>query len=158
VDFLHLDAVAFPVLRGSLSRLNEAGDYSWCIEVHCGESEQLDYRNWPENKIGSGLDWLAGKEPYLYAQLLPLGVGSPDELIGCRYSFPQSSYDDPADWEPNHWPFFCLYTWEHDYVHPISLAFTAKRGRQYRAEIEGKFPVNNRYHDLRVQAWLDWDR
>jgi hypothetical protein len=152
MDFLHLDRLAFPVLRGSLSRLrDESSDFCWCVEVHCGEAAEQ------EEGQESELDYVLGAEPYLYAQLLPLRAESPDELIGRRYSFPQSPEDDPADWEPDQWPFFCLYLWEHDYVHPAALGFTGRRGRQYRVEIEGKYPVDGMCHDLRVQAWLDWE-
>jgi hypothetical protein len=151
VDLLHLDTLTFPVLCGSLSRLrDESSDYCWCIEIHCGQSAE------PAEKQKSDLDYVLGAEPYLYAQLLPLRVKTLAELIGRRYSFPQSPEDDPADWEPDQWPFFCLYLWEHDYVHPAALAFIAKRGRQYRVEIEGKYPIDGAYFDPRVQAWLDW--
>ena len=156
MDFLHLHTIAFPVLRGNLSKLREPSDYCWCIEIYCGESVQLDARNWPDDREEQDLDWLMGTEPYLYAQLLPLRVEAPDELLGRRYSFPQSPEDNPADWEPNQWPFFCLYTCEHDYAYPMTLTFTAKRDRQYRVEIEGKYPVCRASYDLRIQAWLDW--
>jgi hypothetical protein len=153
MDLLHLHNVTFPVVRGTLSKLRELGDYCWDIEIYCGKSAQLDYC---DDRDEQELDWLVGSEPYLYAQLLPLRVGSPGELVGRRYSFPQSPDDSTADWEPNQWPFFCLYLTEHEYAHPMTLAFTAMRGRQYRVEIEGKLPVNNVRYDLRVHAWLDW--
>ena len=150
MDLLNLDRLAFPVLRGSLSRLrDESSDYCWDVEIHCGKSIEA------EEERESDLDYVRGLEPYLYAQLLPLRVKSPEELIGQRYSFPQSP-DGPADWEPDQWPFFCLYLWVHDYVHPTTLAFTGRRGHQYRVEIEGKYPVDGKCFDLRVQAWLDW--
>jgi hypothetical protein len=151
VDLLHLDTLAFPVLRGSLLKLRDgSSDYCWGVEIHCGKAIEL------EEGQESDLDYVLGLEAYLYAQLLPLRVSSPEELIGRRYSFPQSPDGDPADWEPGQWPFFCLYLWEHDYVHPTTLAFTAQRYRQYRVEIDGKYPVDGKCFDLRVQAWLDW--
>jgi hypothetical protein len=152
VDLLHLDTLVFPVLRGSLSRLrDQSSDYCWCIEIHCGASAEAGEGE------ESALGYVLGAEPYLYAQLLPLRVRSPEEVVGRRYSFPQSPEDDPADWEPDQWPFFCLYLWEHDYVYPVVLTFTAKRDGQYRVEIEGKYPVDGACYDLRVQAWLDWE-
>lgn len=158
VDHLHLNTIAFPVLRGELYRARDASDdYRWGIEVHCGESPHLDYRSWPDDRDEGPLDWLAGSEPYLYAQMLPLRVTSPDELIGRAYSFPQSPDDEPADWPRGiGWPFFCLYLMEHDLAHPMRVAFTERRGGQYRVEIAGGYPSGGLVHDLRVEAWLDW--
>jgi hypothetical protein len=154
MDLLHLDTLTFPVLRGSLTRLrDEESDYCWDIEIHCDSSAELGAED-PERE----LEYVLGAEPYLYAQMLPLRVESLDKLVGRRYSFPQSPEDDPADWEPDQWPFFCIYLWEHDYVHPVALAFTAKRDHQYRVEIEGKYPANGTCYDLRVHAWLDWEQ
>src|SRR3712207_8415003 len=59
---------------------------SWCIEIHCGESPQLDYRNWPDDKEEDELDWLASAEPCLYAQMLPVPADAPDELVGRTYA------------------------------------------------------------------------
>ena len=158
MDHLYLNTIAFPVLRGELCRGRDASnEYSWGIEVHCCESTQLDYRSWPDDRDEGPLDWLAGSEPYLYAQMLPLRVASPDELVGRAYSFPQSPDDEPADWPSGiGWPFFCLYLMEHDLAHPMQVAFTERRGSQYRVEIAGGYPSSGLVHDLRVAAWLDW--
>jgi hypothetical protein len=151
MDFLHLHTFAFPILRGSISKLpDERSDYCWCIEIYCAGLFS------PEEQ-GSDLDWVAGTEPYLYAQLLPLRVSSPDELVGQHYAFPQSPEDDPADWEPDQWPFFCLYLLQHEYVYPVSFGFTAKRDGKYRIEIEGKLPACQKSYDIRAEAWLDWE-
>jgi hypothetical protein len=157
LDVLHLQSLAFPVLRGSLSKTPGVGDYCWSIEIHCGESARLYERNNSDDQDEDELDWLAGTEPYLYAQLLPLRVPSPDQLVGRRYSFPQSPEDEPADWEPDQWPFFCLYLYEHEYLYPVNVGFTEQRGGRYKVEIAGKYPVGARCYDLKVQAWLDWD-
>jgi hypothetical protein len=159
MDFLHLHTDAFPVQRGTLSCLrDEPSDYRWCLEIHSGPSTQQDDPNRSDDTEEVEMAWLAGAEPYLYAQLLPLRVDSPDDLIGRRYTFPQSPEDDPPDWEEaEQWPFFCLYTSEHDYVHPVSLTFTARREGQYRVEIEGRLPIDDTCYDLRVRAWLDWE-
>ena len=102
--------------------------------------------------------WLEGAEPYLYAQMLPLEVAGPEELIGRRYTFPQSPDDDPPDWEAaRQWPFFCLYTCEHDYAYPMTIAFLAKRDQHYRVEISGKVPLHKEF-DLRVKTWLRWEQ
>jgi hypothetical protein len=153
VDFLYLDTLTFPVLRGSLSKLREeTSAYCWCMEILCASSTKSEQTQECE------LHYLLGTEPYVYAQLLPLGVQAPDELIGRRYFFPQCPEDNPPAWEPDQWPFFCLYLWEHDYLYPTALAFTAQRGGQYRVEIEGQYPVDGKCYQLRVKAWLDWEQ
>jgi len=83
MDQLFLNAIGFPVRSGALSRnRDESGVCYWCIEINCEESPQLDYRNWPDERDERELDWLASAEPFLYAQMLPLPVDSPDELVG----------------------------------------------------------------------------
>jgi hypothetical protein len=58
VSFRFLYSVGFPVREGALSRnRDDWGARSWCIEIHCGESVQLDYRNWPVDKQENKLDW-----------------------------------------------------------------------------------------------------
>jgi hypothetical protein len=158
MDHLFLNTTAFPVRSGVLSRGRDATtDYRWGIEINCDESPQLDYRDWPDDRKEGPLDWLASAEPYLYAQMLPLPVASPDELVGNEFSFSQSPKDVPADWPQGiGWPFFMLYLFEHEWAYPMRMAFTAKRGSQYRVEINGGYPVGDLVHDLRVQAWLDW--
>jgi hypothetical protein len=158
VDHLQLNTIAFPVLRGELLRGRDALDeYCWGIGVYCGESPQLDYRSWPDDRDEGPLDWLAGSEPYLYAQMLPLRVASLDELVGRAYSFPQSPDEEPTDWPSGiGWPFFCLYLTEHELVHPMRVAFTERRGGQFRVEIAGRYPSGGVVHDLRVEAWLEW--
>lgn len=158
MDQLDLNSIAFPVRRGELCRVHDAStDYRWGVEIHCDESLQLDDRDWPDDREEGPLDWLAGCEPYLYAQMLPLRAASPDELVGRAYDFPQSPDDDPQDWPSGiGWPFFCLYLTEHSLAHPMRVAFTEKRGRQYRVEIAGRYPDGGVIYDLRVEAWLDW--
>jgi hypothetical protein len=154
VDFLRINDLAFPVLRGTLSRLrNESSDYCWNIEIHCGRSDQWDN---PNTEVDEELEWLVGTEPYLYAQGLPLRVASPEELVRRRYDFPQTPDSPLEEGEPDQWSFFVLYLHEHDQVYPMALSFTEKRDRQYRVEIVGKYDANETSYDLRVEAWLDW--
>jgi hypothetical protein len=102
-------------------------------------------------------DLLAGAEPMLYAQMLPLRVRSREELIGRTYSFPQTPDDDPPDWPTGHgWLFFVLSVWEGCVAYPMGVAFTEKRNEQYRVEIAGRYFNSGVSYDLRVQAWLDW--
>jgi hypothetical protein len=158
MDQLYLNTMAFPVRRGELYRgRDNSTDYRWCIEIGCDESPQLDYRHWSDDREEGPLDWLAGTEPYLYAQMLPLRVESPDELIGREFRFPQSPDDDPLDWPSGiGWPFFVLYLFEHCWAHPIRLTFTDKRDCQYRVVLAGKYLDSRVCYDLRVEAWLDW--
>jgi hypothetical protein len=158
VDYLYLNTITFPVRRGTLFRgWEELGDYCWEIEIHCGESPQLDYRNWPDDRAEEPLDILAGAEPSLYAQMLPLRVGSPHELVGRVYSFLQTPDDEAPDWPTGlGWPFFVLNLWEDCLAYPMRVAFTQQRGRQYRVEINGRYFDSGVSYDLRVQAWLDW--
>ena len=73
MDELFLNSVGFPVRNGTLSRNRDESDvWSWSIEIHCAETPQLDYQNWPDDREELELDWLAGTEPSLYAQMLPL--------------------------------------------------------------------------------------
>jgi hypothetical protein len=61
MDQLSLNSVGFPVRSGTLSRnRGEPGVHSWCIEIQCGESLQLDYSDWPDDRVEEELDWLAG--------------------------------------------------------------------------------------------------
>lgn len=158
MDQLFLSSIGFPVRSGALSRnRDESGAQSWCIEIHCPESPQLDYRNWTDDREEAEVGWLAGAEPYLYAQMLPLPADSPDELIGHTYSFPQSPDDEPADWDRGvGWPFFCLYLFEHDLVCPTTVTFTERREQQVRVKIVGSYPFGEGHYDLRVEAWLNW--
>jgi hypothetical protein len=153
VDHLFLNTIAFPVRRGVLFRGREAlGDYCWELEVYCGESPQL---------AGDGVDdLLAGAEPLLSAQGLPLRVKSPDELIGREYLFPPTPLPDPPDWDTAlGWPFFFLDTWGKGCAtEQLHVAFTGKRDRQYRVEIEGGYFNSGVSYTLRVQAWLEWQR
>jgi hypothetical protein len=158
MDHLSLNTIIFPVLRGELSGgSDKTTDYRWSIEINCGESPQLDFRNWSDDRQEQPLDWLAGLEPYLYAQMLPLRVASPTELVGRTYSFPQSPDDESPDWPHGiGWPFFCLYLMEHVWAHPIQVTFTKRKGRKYRVEIIGGYFNCGVAYDLRVAAWLDW--
>ncbi len=80
MDLLRINAIAFPVLRGTLSKLrNEPGDYCWDIEIHCGRADQRDN---PNCEVDPEHDWVAGAGPYLYAQMLPLRALSPEEFVG----------------------------------------------------------------------------
>jgi hypothetical protein len=152
MDRLRLDTLTFPVLRSSLSKLpKESSDYCWSIEIYCGASAGL------EEQEESDLDYVLGAESCLYAQMLPLRVISPDDLVGRKYSFEQSPDGSRGDWEADQWPFFCLYLWEHDYIYPTTLAFVAVEGRRYRVEIEAKYPVDGKCYALRVGAWLEWE-
>ncbi len=157
MDQLILNAVGFPVRNGTLSRnRDEPGVHSWCIEIQCDESPQLDYRNWPDDRKEEELDWLASTEPYLYAQMLPLPADSPGELVGRTFAFPQSPDDKPANWDRGvGWLFFCLYLWEHDLVYPATVTFTERRGEQYRVRVTSSYPVTGGQYDLQVDAWLD---
>jgi len=158
MDQLLLDAIGFPVRSGTLSRnAEEPGVHSWSIEIYCEESPPLDYRNWPDDRTEQTLDWLAGARPYLYSQMLPLPVRSPDELVGQTYSFPQSPEDEPADWDRGEgWLFFALYLFEHDLVYPMTVSFTKRQGTKYRVKAAGRYPCNETQLDLRVETWLDW--
>jgi len=112
MDQLFLNTVGFPVRRGTLSRnRDDSGVRSWCIEIHCEASPQLDGRGGPDAKDEDEQGGLvAGVEPYLYAQMLPLPAESPEELVGRSYSFPQTPDDEPAPWDRGAgWLFFCLY-------------------------------------------------
>jgi hypothetical protein len=114
MDQLSLNSVGFPVPSGTLSRnRGEPGVRSWCIEIHCGESPQLDDCNWPDEREEQELDWLASAVPSLYAQMLPLPADSPDELVGRTFSFAPSPNDEPADWDRGvGWLFFGVYLFE----------------------------------------------
>jgi hypothetical protein len=157
MDQLFLNSLGFPVRSGTLSRnRDEACVRSWCIEIHCGESPQLDYRNWPDSREEDDLDWLASTEPSLYAQMLPLPADSPDELVGRTFSFPQSPDDEPAEWDRGSgWLFFCLYLFEHDLVYPTTVTFTERREHWYRVQITSSYRVGEKHYNLRVEAWLD---
>jgi hypothetical protein len=56
------------------------------------------------------------------------------------------------------WPYFFLYVWEGVPTSQLRVAFTAKRDRQYRVEIEGGYPDGEMVYKLRAQAWLDWQQ
>src|SRR5262249_52549534 len=123
----------------------------------CGESPQLDYRNWADDREEDELDWLAGAEPSLYAQMLPLQANSPDDLVGQAFSFTQSPDDEPAEWDRGvGWLFFCLYLFEHDLVYPTTVSFNERRDQRYRVHVTGSYRVDQMVYDLRVEAWLDW--
>jgi hypothetical protein len=158
VDQLFLNAVGFPVASGIISRSrDQSSAHSWCIEIQCEETPQLDYRNWPDDRDEQDSDWLAGAKPYLYAQMLPLPVDSPDELVGQTYSFPQSPGGNPSDWDRGvGWLFFCLYINEHDLVYPTTITFTERQEKRYRARISSSYPAGRSPCELRVEAWLDW--
>jgi hypothetical protein len=160
VDQLYLNTIGFPVRKGTLYRgAQELGDYCWEIEIYCDESPQLDYRNRPDDRECGPDDWLAGTGVLLSAQMLPLRVQSPDELLGRAYVFPPTPEGDDPDRPAGHgWPYFFLYVWEGVPTAQLRVAFTAKRGRQYRVEIAGGYPEGGVTYDLRVQAWLDWQQ
>jgi hypothetical protein len=140
---------------------------SWCIEIHCGESPQLDDCNWPDEREEQELDWLASAVPSLYAQMLPLPADSPDELVGRTFSFAQSPNDEPADWDRGvGWLFFGVYLFEHDLVDPATVAFTERQeprqlGDPSFQRVEdvqegglslGRDGVPERFRDWRVRA------
>lgn len=159
MDQLFLKSVGFPVRGGTLSRNRRSDVSSCCIEINCGESLQLDYRNWSEDRQEEELDWLAGVEPYLYAQQVSLSLptDSVNDLLGRTFSFPQSPHDDPADWDRGEgWLFFCLYLFEHDLIYPTTVTFTERQERRYRVKIASSYPAGEGSYDLRVEAWLDW--
>lgn len=158
MDKLFLNSIGFPVRSGTLScNRAELGVRSWCIEIHCGESPQLNYLDWPDDREEEELDWLASAEPYLYAQMLPLPVDLPDELVGRTFSFPQSPDDESADWDRGvGWLFFCVYLFEHDLVYPTTVTFIERQGQRYRVKITGSYPVGQGHYDLQTEAWLDW--
>lgn len=148
MDFLYIDNLAFPVQRATISELrNGEGDYRWCIEIHCGVTKNPNDEH-----------WLAGTEPYLYAQLLPLRVSSPEELVGRTYYFPQSPDDEPPTWESGQWPFFCAYLHEHEYLYPVKISFDEHRDNRYRILFEGKYPCGDESHEIKVQTWLVWEQ
>jgi hypothetical protein len=157
VDQLYLNTFGFPVQKGTLSRNPRApNDYCWEIEIHCDESPQLNYRDWPDDRPEGQDDWLAGTPLLLAAQRLPLRVQSPDELIGRGYRFPPPD-DNPTEWSDDPcWPYFFLYVWEGAPAEPLYVTFTDKRDRQYRVEISGRYDSGGVSYELRVQAWLDW--
>jgi hypothetical protein len=158
VDQLFLNTIGFPVRKGTLYRgREELGDYCWEVEIYCDESAQLDYRNWPDDREEGPDDWLAGAGVLLSAQMLPLGVQAPDELIGREYLFPPTREGAPSDCPAGlGWPYFFLYVWEGVPTAQLRVAFTAKRDRLYRVEIEGRYPDGAVAYELRVQAWLEW--
>jgi len=157
VDQLYLNTIGFPVRKGTLHRNpKEPSDYRWEIEIHCDESPDLDFEDWPDDRPAGPDDWLAGTTLLLAAQRLPLRVNSPDELIGRDYWFPPPQ-DDPAEWSNDPcWPYFFLYVWEGYPAEPLHVAFTGMRDRQYRVEITGEYGSGEAAYKLRVQAWLDW--
>lgn len=157
-DLLSLNSIGFPVRSGTLSRYRDAsGVRCWSIKIHCGESPQLNYREWPDDRLEGELDWLAGAEPFFYAQMLPLPADSPEELVGRTFSFPQSPGDEPAAWDrAAGWLFFCLYLFEHDTAYPMEVTFVERQGIRYRVKIVGFFPCNNTNYQLQVETWLDW--
>jgi hypothetical protein len=157
VDQLYLNKIGFPVEKGTLYRgAEELGDYCWEIEIYCGESPQLDYRSWSDNRVWEPDDWLAGTGLLLSAQMLPLRVQLPEELIGREYLFPPTLDGDEPDRPTDRgWPYFFLSVWEAFPTAQLRLAFTAKLGRQYRVEIAGGYPEGGVAYDLRVQAWLE---
>lgn len=158
MDYLFLNTIAFPVRRGVLFRgREELGDYCWELEVYCDESPQLNFRNWLDDREEGPDNLLAGAEPLLSAQRLPLRVRTPDELIGREYLFPPTPEPDPPDWDTAlGWPFFFLYVWEGCPTSQMRVAFTGKRDRQYRVEITGEYFNSGVSYALLVQAWLDW--
>lgn len=159
MDYLFLNTIAFPVVRGVLHRGREGLDNSgWEVEIYCGESPQFDYRNWPDDRAETADDVFAGVSPLLSAQRLPLRVRSPDELVGREYLFPPTPEPDPSEWQEASpvWPHFFLYVWEGCPTEQRRVAFTAKRDRQYRVEIAGGYSNSGVSYSLRVQAWLDW--
>jgi hypothetical protein len=146
VDFLHIDTIAFPVLRGVLCKLDhEPNDGCWHFGLLCGKSAHW---NNPNCGVRPGLEGITAAEPYLHSRTLPLRALSPDELVGQRYEGSQDG--EPAPGEVG-----LLLLSEHGRVWPLTVAFTAKRGRQYRVEIAGKHAVNGTSCDLRVEAWFD---
>jgi hypothetical protein len=152
MDYLFLNTIAFPVRRGLLFRgREELGDYCWELEVYCDESPQLI-----DSPVGTD-DLLAGAEPLLSAQGLPLRVRSPDELIGREYLFPPTPEPDPSEYGPSlGWPYFFLYIWEGCPTEPLRVAFTGKRDGLYRVQIEGRYVNSDVSYALQVQAWLEW--
>jgi hypothetical protein len=151
MDHLFLNEIAFPVRRGVLFRGEKSlGDYCWELEIYCGESPQFATQDKAD-------DLLAGAEPLLSAQRLPLRVESPDELIGRKYLFPPTPLPDPPDWDTAlGWPFFFLYVWEGCPTEQLRVAFMDKRDNQYRVEIEGGYKNSGVSCALRVEAWLEW--
>lgn len=159
MDHLFLNVIAFPVKRGVLHLgREELGKYRWGLEIYCGESPDLDYHNWPNDRVETADDVWAGASPLLSAQRLPLGVRTPDELIGREYLFPPTPEPDPSDWQAADpcWPFFFLSIWESCPTDPLRVAFTAKQDSQYRVEIKGAYSDSGVKYLLRVHAWLDW--
>ncbi|MBY0458574.1 MAG: hypothetical protein K2V38_14640 [Gemmataceae bacterium] len=159
MDHLFLNTIAFPVERGVLYRgREELGDYCWELEINCGESPQLDFRNWADDREETADDLLAGTPLLLSAQRLPLRVQSPEELVGREYLFPPTPEPDPSEWQDANpvWPYFFLYVWEGCPTEQLRVAFTGQRGRQSRVEIAGGYSNSGVSYTLRVQAWLDW--
>jgi len=155
---LSLNSISFPVRNGTLScHQDNSGRQCWSIQIQCDESAQLDYRNWPLERHEDELDWLAGTEPCLYAQMLPIPVSSPEELPGRTFPFPQSPDDEPAEWDRGAgWLFFCLYLFEHELAYPMTVTFVERQQDRYRVNIVGTFSCNSVNHELRADAWLDW--
>jgi hypothetical protein len=156
MDYLYINSIAFPIRNGTFRiGKDSSSEYDWGIEINCEESPH--FRDWSEEREEEPTDWLAGTEPYLYAQMLPLRVKSVDDLVGQVFTFPQTPDDELPDWpEGIGWPFFVLYLFEHDLVYPMQLAFIQKKKGQFRVEITGKYPQGDLSYDLRIQAWLDW--
>lgn len=151
MDYLRIGEFSFPVKRAVLSRLSDSGsDYCWNVEIECdGDASEV-------SEDDSDPPWYVGTEPSLYAQMLPLRVSHPDELIGREYSFPQTPDDNPADWpEGLGWPFFVLYAWEHDLVYPSRIAFLERQQGRYRVRIESSHVCGPT--SIRVEAWLTFE-
>lgn len=96
-------------MRRAVPGPEDLGDYCWELEVYCDKSPQLDHRNGPDDREETEDGLLAGAEPLLSAQRLPLRVESPDELIGQEYLFPLTPDPGPPDRDLTlGWPFFFL--------------------------------------------------
>lgn len=156
MDYLRLNNLSFPVCSGSLSRSPDIGHYCWAIEIRCGPSSESQNGDRSQHEQS---DHLIGTEPILYAQMLPLRVSIPTDLVGRKYAFPQTPQDDPPGWpEGIGWPFFTLYTLEHDHAYPIDMTITERDGDRYRVEIVGEHTDSGVTYVLRLNAWLAWQR
>jgi hypothetical protein len=153
LGFLMLGKYQVPVRKAVLAESRDGeGDYRWSIEVNADEL--------PLPKDDEEADegpWFLGAEPYLYAQMLPLRVKSWEELAGRRFEFSDSPHDDPPCWECSQWPFFCIHTWEHDYVHPVSLRFLGLDKDRVQVVIDGRYPCGGETARLLVISWLTYE-
>ena len=52
MDHIYLNTLGFTIQKGTLCRSPKApNDYSWEIEIYCDNSPQLNYWDWPDDRL-----------------------------------------------------------------------------------------------------------